>query len=904
MLMRILCIAPFLMLSPLLAKTPVVAGFERFHADQPSARGGRLLLTELGCVNCHAAKDASLLVKQGPILSEVGSRVRVGWLRRYLSDPQAVKPRTTMPHVLADDPDAKDKVEALVHLLASTGKPQYGQTSSITLGRDLYGQVGCVACHGALDAQAKPTTTLPHSVPLGDLVAKYTLPGLTKFLQDPTHARPSGRMPRLLNAGEAADVASYLLQEQKLGLQGGTGTLSYKVYHGRWNLLPDFAKLKPVSEGLTTSLNLSVARRNEDYGIVFEGYFALKQEGNYTFTLASDDGSKLFINDTLLIDNDGDHGTITKTGSLRLKAGIHKARIEFFQASGGAELFCLIAGPGMKNTPIAKLLSANAEGAGKPLIVKGAEEDKLTIDPTLVDQGKKVFASHGCANCHTLKLPKEAIESAVKAPALANLDPAKGCLADKPRVGLPQFGLSNVQKQALAAAIKNLPKVQTPQEISTDTMLTFNCYACHPRDKMGGVPAELDKWFQTVQPEMGDEGRLPPSLDGAGAKLQADYVKQILHNGANHRPYMLTRMPGFGDTYKGGIVAAWKSIDKLPAVPEVTFDETLGKVKAAARNLVSGSNLGCVKCHTFNGQQAEGVQGIDMLLMPKRLERDWFHAYITDPQKIRPGTRMPASFVNGRSVLPEVLDGSALQQIEAMWLYLKDGPAAQLPPGIGQGKYIPLTPTTTAIIYRNFIEGAGPRAIAVGYPEKAHLAFDANGMQISLLWQGEFMNAARHWTDRGVGYEPPAGDNILRLPGGAPLARLASPEAAWPSDDARKLGWSFKGYRLDDKDRPTFLYRLGDIAVEDFPTPERRGKQTVLRRTLSVTAPAGVVDLYYRAVSASKIEATAEGVFQIDNAWTLRVPGGKLRKSAGKAEILVPVTFKEGKAMIMLEYIW
>jgi mono/diheme cytochrome c family protein len=886
------------------AKAPVVVGFERFHADKPTDRGGRLLATELGCVNCHAVKDNSLLVKQGPILSEAGSRVRVGWLRRYLADPQAVKPGTTMPHSLAGDPEAKEKVEALVHLLASTGNAQHGQAASVANGRDLYGKVGCVACHGARDAKAKETTTLPSSVPMGDLVTKYTLPGLTKFLQDPTHARPSGRMPRLLNAKEAGDVASYLLQDQKLGVQGGTGTVAYKTYHGNWENLPDFTKLKPVSEGMTANFDLKLAGRGNDYGIVFEGYFVIKKEGKYNFTLASDDGSKLFINDTLVVNNDGIHANTVKRGDTTLKAGVHKARVEFFQAGGGAELSCNINGPGVKNTSLATLLSANAEGAGKPLIVKGAEEDAITIDPALVDKGKKVFATAGCANCHTLRLRTQVIESAIKAPAFASLAEDKGCLAEKPAKGLPVFGLSEAQKKSLVAAIKNLPAVKTPQEISADTMLTFNCYACHQREKMGGVQSELDKWFQTVQPEMGDEGRLPPSLDGAGAKLQADYIKDILHNGAHHRPYMHTRMPGFGDAYKGGIVAAWKATDKLPATPVVKFDESLGKVKSSARTLVSGTNLGCIKCHTFNGKQAEGVQGIDMTLMPKRLERDWFHAYITEPQKIRPGTRMPASFVNGKSVIPEILDGTAAQQIEAMWLYLKDGSSAQLPPGVGQGKYIPLTPTTTAILYRNFIEGAGPRAIAVGYPEKAHLAFDANGLRIALLWQGDFMNAGRHWTDRGVGNEPPAGDNILRLPGGAPFAKLATPDAAWPTDDVRKLGWSFKGYRLDDKERPTFQYRLGEIAIEDFPAPEVKGKETLLRRTFTVTAPAGTTDLAYRAMTANKIEATAEGVFKIDGTWTLRAPGGKVRKSAGKDEIVVPVTFKDGKATLTIEYMW
>ena len=193
-------------------------------------------------------------------------------------------------------------------------------------------------------------------------------------------------------------------------------------------------------------------------------------------------------------------------------------------------------------------------------------------------------------------------------------------------------------------------------------------------------------------------------------------------------------------------------------------------MKATARHLVGGQAFGCIKCHTFNGVKAEGVQGIDMTLIPKRLKRDWFHAYVADPQSIRPGTRMPSSFDNGKSVMPEILDGKPATQIEAIWVYLADGPKAQLPAGMGK-RSIPLTPTTTAILYRNFIEGAGPRAIGVGYPEKLNLAFDANELRLAMLWQGAFMDAGRHWTDRGEGFEGPLGDNILTMPPGVALRR-------------------------------------------------------------------------------------------------------------------------------------
>src|SRR5437868_10838972 len=107
-----------------------------------------------------------------------------------------------------------------------------------------------------------------------------------------------------------------------------------------------------------------------------------------------------------------------------------------------------------------------------------------------------------------------------------------------------------------------------------------------------------------------------------------------------------------------------------------------------------------------------------------------------------------------------------------------------------------LVPEKEAIIYRNFIEGAGPRAIAVGYPEQAHLAFDANNLRLAMIWQGAFLDASRHWTDRGSGFEPPAGDNVIHLPGSVAFAVLANPTAPWPTKSGRELpGYHFRGYR-------------------------------------------------------------------------------------------------------------
>src|SRR5262245_9487197 len=106
------------------ASRPIIAAYERFHpSTAPSAAAGRLLLWELSRTACHRPADnVDLASKRGPILDGVGSRVSADWIRRYLADPQAAKPGTTMPDALAALPAEKraDAIDALTHLLASS----------------------------------------------------------------------------------------------------------------------------------------------------------------------------------------------------------------------------------------------------------------------------------------------------------------------------------------------------------------------------------------------------------------------------------------------------------------------------------------------------------------------------------------------------------------------------------------------------------------------------------------------------------------------------------------------------------------------------------------------------------------------------------------------------------------
>ncbi|MDR9447528.1 MAG: alkaline phosphatase family protein [Balneolaceae bacterium] len=113
--------------------------------------------------------------------------------------------------------------------------------------------------------------------------------------------------------------------------------------------LPDFFSMEPISSTTTweISLNHLELPREENIAAVFTAYVEVKEGGTWRSVLASDDGSKMFVNGIPLIDNDGNHGIIEVEGEAPIPAGIHEIRVEWFNGAGGKWLGVFVEGPGM-----------------------------------------------------------------------------------------------------------------------------------------------------------------------------------------------------------------------------------------------------------------------------------------------------------------------------------------------------------------------------------------------------------------------------------------------------------------------------------------------------------------------------------------------------------------------------
>jgi len=115
-------------------------------------------------------------------------------------------------------------------------------------------------------------------------------------------------------------------------------------------------KLTPKESGIADHIGFNVPQRkaSDAFALKFSGYIRVDQPGRYTFHISSDDGSRVYINDAQLINNDGLHGPVLKSAAIDLAAGSHKLDVTYFDNGGGDFLSFEWSGPGINKQAVAK----------------------------------------------------------------------------------------------------------------------------------------------------------------------------------------------------------------------------------------------------------------------------------------------------------------------------------------------------------------------------------------------------------------------------------------------------------------------------------------------------------------------------------------------------------------------
>ena len=140
-----------------------------------------------------------------------------------------------------------------------------------------------------------------------------------------------------------------------LEFPGARPGLRREKFGGVWERLPEFGSMTPLEVGVAETVALPA--REERVGYRFSGLVEVEHDDVYTFSLASDDGSRLWIDGELVVDNDGLHGTVEKRGHVALAAGAHALRVDWFNGTGGAELVlkCAALGEALHALPASRL---------------------------------------------------------------------------------------------------------------------------------------------------------------------------------------------------------------------------------------------------------------------------------------------------------------------------------------------------------------------------------------------------------------------------------------------------------------------------------------------------------------------------------------------------------------------
>jgi hypothetical protein len=153
-----------------------------------------------------------------------------------------------------------------------------------------------------------------------------------------------------------------------------------------------------------------------------------------------------------------------------------------------------------------------------------------------------------------------------------------------------------------------------------------------------------------------------------------------------------------------------------------------------------------------------------------------------------------------------------------------------------------------------------------------HFAWSADHLAPELVWTGKFLDAGRHWTERGQGNQNPAGEAVTKL----------SKDFAVRGKDGKPLpGVRFGGYRLDKAGQPTFRIRGEGFELRDSFHAEPGGM--VRRLELEGSAPEGAT---LTLVDGLPLAAGPDGSYRLGGRLHLIAPDAR---KTGDQTLVLPL---------------
>ena len=112
----------------------------------------------------------------------------------------------------------------------------------------------------------------------------------------------------------------------------------YTYHQGEFAWAADVKKSPVKESGVMEAPTIANAKDEDHFGYVFTGYIDIPEDGIWSFSLLSDDGAILEVDDQLVVNNDGSHSAITTMGRIPLRKGMHAYRLVYLEDYEGQAL--------------------------------------------------------------------------------------------------------------------------------------------------------------------------------------------------------------------------------------------------------------------------------------------------------------------------------------------------------------------------------------------------------------------------------------------------------------------------------------------------------------------------------------------------------------------------------------
>ena len=576
------------------------------HSSQPVVDGGDKLalglsiISKAGCNNCHHIETYPKQNNAGPPLTDLDKKLDKEWVAKWIKDPQSFRHNTWMPHFFKQDNNSTNQmikrnnseIYAITEYLFPNGEHKKNNSSKYigdkSNGEILFKAVGCMGCH-----------SVDNNVVSADEIFK--------------------------------DV-------------------NYEVLTSEYG----------YEDQLITRYNM------------------LKNQGPNLIGVGSKGDAEWIYN---WIKNPSDYYPETRMPNMRLS--------EKEAADITSYLLTL------KNTEFNNLDAPNYDkvemkNIAKSWLVKSYPEvdalrklDNMTEREITSYVGKKSINYYGCYTCHDI----DGFENSKPIGTELTLEGSKPLnkldfghmhdvehanyawfeqklanprIFDRDRVvnpedklRMPNFYFKPEEIEAVVTAILGFNSNKYSDGMIVENLVDdknvfkgyslikkYNCQGCHIIDDFGGQIADI----------IGSVEYSPPNLNTQGVKTKPDWLFSFFNNPIIIRPNLQVRMPSFEmltDDDWNSIISAFQHLENY----NLSF-ESDKHIRANTIAFKAGEKLhefgACNNCHFYGNTkpiQGASTWAPNLAMTKERLRYEWVVDWLRDPQKIMPGTKMPAPYL-------------------------------------------------------------------------------------------------------------------------------------------------------------------------------------------------------------------------------------------------------------------